>query len=104
MVAPVRNYKPTFKLKTYLDGGAFGRPLPDGPTTAPPGTPEKLCVFEERAAKRQQLFHPYDARYWGDPRPVDFLAGKCGDLDPDAVGTSRVRSITAMRRIAEDES
>jgi hypothetical protein len=35
-------------------------PLPE-PTDALPGTPEKLAVLEERA-RRQQLFHPDDAK------------------------------------------
>jgi hypothetical protein len=36
-------------------------PLPDEPTTAAPGTPEKLAEFERRAAANRQLFHPLDA-------------------------------------------
>jgi hypothetical protein len=49
------------------------RPLPDRPTAAAPGTPEKLAVIEHRANLRQALFHPYDAKYAGDPRPIEFL-------------------------------
>jgi hypothetical protein len=49
------------------------RPLPDHPTAAAPGSPEKLVVIEERARLRQALFHPYDAKFAGDPRPVEFL-------------------------------
>lgn len=36
------------------------RPLPEEPTTAAPGSEEKLRVLEQRAAKRQQLHHPDD--------------------------------------------
>jgi hypothetical protein len=36
-------------------------PLPE-PTAALPGTPEKVRVLEERARRRQQLFHPDDAK------------------------------------------
>jgi hypothetical protein len=43
------------------------------PTTAPPGTPEKLLVMEHRAAQGQAIFHPFDAREPGDPRPVEFM-------------------------------
>jgi hypothetical protein len=36
-------------------------PLPL-PTTAPPASPEKVAVLEERARRGEQLFHPEDAR------------------------------------------
>lgn len=57
-----------------------GYPLPPAPTTAPPGSPEKMDVMAERAAQRVQLHHPRDAAEmvnvvaydpadcWGGPR------------------------------------
>jgi hypothetical protein len=48
-------------------------PLAPVPTTAVPGTPEKLAVLEHRARMKQAVFHPADARYAGDPRPLQFL-------------------------------
>ena len=48
-------------------------PLPDSPTTAAPGSPEKFAVLEQRANLKQALFHPADARYAGDPRPYEVL-------------------------------
>lgn len=48
-------------------------PLPDAPTTAAPGSPEKLAVLEQRAKLKQALFHPSDATFAGDPRPLAFL-------------------------------
>ncbi|MBY0461043.1 MAG: hypothetical protein K2V38_27290, partial [Gemmataceae bacterium] len=51
-------------------------PLPAAPTTAAPGTPEKLAVLEQRAKLKQAIFHPADARYEGDPRPLEFLRNK----------------------------
>ncbi|HYH68671.1 MAG TPA: hypothetical protein VD866_28520 [Urbifossiella sp.] len=48
-------------------------PLPDAPTSAAPGSPEKLAVLEQRAKLKQALFHPADATYVGDPRPTNFL-------------------------------
>lgn len=45
-------------------------PPPPEPTTAPPGTPEKMAVLEERARLKQALWHPLDAQYDGDPRPL----------------------------------
>lgn len=36
-------------------------PLPDQPTKALPGTPEKIAVLVERARRGQSLFHPDDA-------------------------------------------
>lgn len=50
-------------------------PLPSAPTTAAPGTPEKLAVLEQRAKMKLAIFHPADARYEGDPRPTEFLKG-----------------------------
>ncbi len=38
-------------------------PLPALPTRALPGTPEKLAILEERARRRQSLWHPDDAAY-----------------------------------------
>ena len=46
--------------------------LPDRPTTAAPGTPEKLAVMEARAKANRAVFHPADARFPGDPRPLDY--------------------------------
>jgi hypothetical protein len=37
------------------------RKLPRFPTTALPGTPAKLRVFQKRLRQRVQLFHPLDA-------------------------------------------
>ena len=51
-------------------------PLPDSPTTAAPGSPEKLAVLEKRARLKTAIFHPADARYEGDPRPMEFLSSK----------------------------
>jgi hypothetical protein len=48
-------------------------PLADAPTTAVPGTPEKLAVLEQRVRMKQAIFHPADAKYPGDPRPLEFL-------------------------------
>lgn len=44
-------------------------PLPE-PTTAPPGTAEKMAVLELRAQLKQALWHPLDAQYDGDPNPL----------------------------------
>ena len=41
-------------------------PLPPAPTGALPGSPEKIAILAERAAKRQALWHPQDAGV--DPR------------------------------------
>jgi hypothetical protein len=41
---------------TYCRPGA----LPKEPTDAPPGSEQKILVMIERAARREQLFHPLD--------------------------------------------
>jgi hypothetical protein len=68
-------YPSTSKYARRGVGNFAGRaPLPAAPTTAAPGSPEKLAVLEQRAKLKQSLFHPCDARYVGDPRPLEFLA------------------------------
>lgn len=36
-------------------------PLPSGPTSAAPGSEDKVAVLAERARMRQSLWHPLDA-------------------------------------------
>ena len=65
--------------ESYHSGSKYARrgisnitgvqPPPPEPTTAPPGTLEKLAVLAERAKLKVALWHPMDARYPGDPRP-----------------------------------
>lgn len=59
-------YPPTSKFGRRGVGFSLtgSAPLPAAPTTAAPGTPEKLLVMERRAKLRQALFHP---------RPLEFL-------------------------------
>lgn len=45
-------------------------PTPPEPTTAAPGTPEKMAVLAMRAKLKQALWHPDDAQYVNDPRPI----------------------------------
>jgi hypothetical protein len=47
-------------------------PLPTRPTSALPGSPEKVSILVERARKRQSLWHPQDAGMdsGGSPGPV----------------------------------
>jgi hypothetical protein len=56
-----------------VGNGNNNAPLATLPTTAAPGTPEKQAVLEERARNRQALWHPLDAQYEGDPRPLSVL-------------------------------
>ena len=39
----------------------FEAPLAALPTTALPGTPDKIAILEERASHCQALWHPLDA-------------------------------------------
>ena len=43
------------------------------PTTMVPGSPEKLAVLEERARRKQAIFHTADATFPGDLRSLEFL-------------------------------
>jgi hypothetical protein len=40
-------------------------PLPETPTEALPGSPEKLAILAERARRKQSLWHPADAPMGG---------------------------------------
>lgn len=50
-------------------------PLATLPTLAPPGSPEKIAVLEERARLHQALWHPGDARL---PEALPFCRGPEG--------------------------
>lgn len=55
-----RVYPPTNpRGKRYADVGRVGA-LPEKPTSAAPGSPEKIEVMTERAGRRRSLFHPSD--------------------------------------------
>ncbi len=58
--------------------GNFTRsaPLPVAPTAAVPGTPEKVEVMRHRALAGTAIFHPADARWAGDTRPLEFMRRK----------------------------
>lgn len=67
----VKDQYPSTSKYAYRGIGSYFRndcPLPE-PTTAPPGTPEKMLVLGLRAKAGQSLWHPLDAMYEGDPRP-----------------------------------
>lgn len=67
-------YPSTSKYARRGSGNLTGvAPLPESPTTAPPGTPEKLEVLAARAKAGQAIFHPADSRYAGDPAPLEYL-------------------------------
>jgi hypothetical protein len=44
-----------------LDNSGRERPLPP-PTTALPGSPEKIAILQQRAAQGLELWHPDDER------------------------------------------
>jgi hypothetical protein len=55
-------YPSTSKFGRRGVGNFYGAaPLPPFPTSAPPGSPEKIALLVQRAQLRQQLFHPNDA-------------------------------------------
>lgn len=63
-------YPSTSKFAHRGVGNFYGKaPLPAFPTEALPGSPEKVAILEERARRRQSLWHPEDAPF-GRPQPV----------------------------------
>jgi hypothetical protein len=45
-------------------------PLPTFPTSALPGTPEKITVLAERVRLKQSLWHPDDATLDRSAKPI----------------------------------
>lgn len=72
----------TYQAANYVNGKRVRKldyaivpiPEPGYPTDIPPGTHEKVLVVAERYGRTEALFHPFDARYEGDPRPAAFMA------------------------------
>ena len=58
--------------KWVMAPNVFKPPSVGWPTAAPPGTLEKVEVFEARESRGESLFHPYDARYHDDIMPLLF--------------------------------
>jgi hypothetical protein len=56
-----RRYRPLPSVGVFGVGLGFGGfSLPPAPTTAAPGTAEKVAVLEERARRKVWLWHPLD--------------------------------------------
>jgi hypothetical protein len=53
-------YPSTSKFARTCTMGRATAPLPAAPTTAAPGTPEKMAVLESRAIRGERIFHPLD--------------------------------------------
>lgn len=65
-------YPSTSKFAKRGVGNGNGlAPLPSIPTRARPGSPEKVAVLEERARRRQALWHPLDARMDAERPPEE---------------------------------
>jgi hypothetical protein len=65
-------YPSTSKFAKRGVGNGNGlAPLPLMPTRARPGSPEKVAVLEERARRRQALWHPLDAPMDTESLPQD---------------------------------
>jgi hypothetical protein len=64
-------YPSTSKFGRRGEGNFCGNaPLPGFPTTALPGSPEKIAILAERAKRRQSLWHPDDATPASAPPPI----------------------------------
>lgn len=73
----VRAQYPPTDLKFAYRGYGVGNsdpPAPACPTTAAPGSPNKVAVLADRAAAGRALHHPADSRFPGDPRPLLFFS------------------------------
>jgi hypothetical protein len=70
----VHSVRGALRTPTLRVNHNIGRPVAPAPTTAVPGTPEKIEVMRLRAEARYAVLHPADAKYAGDPRPLVFLS------------------------------
>ncbi len=62
-------YPSTSKYARRGEGNFNGiAPVAPEPTTAAPGSPEKMAVLEMRVRMKQSLWHPLDARMSDDRR------------------------------------
>jgi hypothetical protein len=70
------HYPSTSKYAARGTGAGFKcrAPLPATPTTALPGSAEKVRVLRERAKRGEQLFHPRDARPPAADKPEQWQA------------------------------
>jgi hypothetical protein len=72
-------YPTTSKFGRRGPGNFFGQaPMPPFPTSAMPGTPEKIALLMQRAQQRQQLFHPLDGAMAGNASEATYLARASG--------------------------
>ena len=69
-------YPSTSKYARRGVGNGGRSPLPATPTTAPPGSAEKLDVLCEQARRRESLFHPLDKWYLSPLEPLPRCAGR----------------------------
>ncbi len=76
-----------------VGNGHGGNDAPAVPTTAAPGTTEKLAVLEGRAKDGRRLWHPFDAQYEGDDRPLRFTGERL-----DTLATTIVRGLIVSER------
>ena len=58
-------YPSTSKYARRVVGNFNGRGRTPEPTSAAPGTPDKISVLSERAAAGEALWHPLDATHEG---------------------------------------
>jgi hypothetical protein len=63
-------YPPVSKFgrRGVLDFCGSGKP-PELPTRALPGTTEKVAILEQRASRREALWHPHDAPFEFESAP-----------------------------------
>ncbi len=75
--------------------------LPKEPTAAPPGSEEKIRVMTERAARREQLFHPLDGPGYrgGPPTPPEEPA----EWPFDLVAAPEFLGLDGLEDFDEDE-
>jgi hypothetical protein len=62
--APARLLRPRRRRGMIGEASFYGPAnIPEAPTAAPPGSEEKIRIMTERAARREQLFHPHDGPF-----------------------------------------
>jgi hypothetical protein len=73
-VAEIRQkYRHLAKSSDHRGVGTAGSRMPSRPTRALPGTPEKVAVLEQRAARNEALWHPKDPTWYGKLGEINLI-------------------------------
>jgi hypothetical protein len=75
---------------------------PGEPTDAAPGSPRKIRVLTERAARREPLFHPQDNLKRRPPIPAELLPEAVPELEEVSEPTEEMEEMEEVEALEAD--